>query len=149
VARKSHHTPQVGVTAKRHHVGQLVLDRVAARGRHRQPAGEADPDETDLAVRGVRALLREPGHRVLDRVGRVGRDAVRLQVRQGDRHHGEAGGGQLPGQRGQAAFLDAGRVDARNDDDRVADRLLGNVEARGDVAMACRHHVHRDATSTA
>src|SRR4051812_49856505 len=95
--QETHHPPEIRVPTERYDVGELVADRVTARCRDGQPSREADADDADLAVVRVFALLCQPRHGILDRVGRGGRDPGGPPVWRRERHYTETGIGAAVG----------------------------------------------------
>ena len=128
-AQIAQHARQVAVAAEREHVGDLVADRRTARGDHRQPAREADAHQAHGAVGRQGVIRREPRRGVFDLVHRLGREAVADEIRQRDRHDGDAAGREVAGEPLQPRLLDAHGVDAGRQDG-----ACGGSCPRGDTA---------------
>ena len=134
-----HRARQIAMPAERHHERDAIADRLAARRDNRQAAGEADPEDADLAVGPELRLLAGPLHRVLDHVGDLRRHLESLEIGCGHGQHAESSRGKILGESDQPRFVDAVAVHTGHQQDGAPRLPAGAIIAARHLAAARWH----------
>ena len=118
-AQIAQHARQIVVAAEREDERGPARHRRPAGRDHRQPSAEADAHHSDLAIGREARVGPQPPGRLLDGVGDGWSDLEMRELRNVGRDDRKAAAGKLTRQTDEPRLIDAGRVQARDEQRRA------------------------------